>query len=530
MGALIGLHRHRGTERPGTSVAALFSDLQAAVESRYRVRLKPWYGRLLSPAKQRAVEREFLRGCDLVMGTDGALLETRRALGLDVPVVLVAIGTLPRGDHGIRRAFPLLRPQDAVALSSEADRELLRLHLDVCPAEQALLPFGVDTDAFRPAPPEEREGFRRGFGIRSTDVLFLSVGRITAEKNVQSILTVLSSLVERRPNARLAIAGPFADHPFHEFGTGPFDLRALFAQILDARPALKARTIFLGEVRPASLPALYSAADVFINLTRHHDENFGYAQVEAMACGLPVIGSDWGGLKDTIRHGETGFKVPAYVTGRGIQLDLWRALQHCDALAASVRLRRRMGEAGRAVAEREYSLGRFRRGVLRLVERALRRPRDRAPGSVLSDFGRRFARAFGGLRAPVSPVFTPRTYPLYQELIRPYATGPLEVRPPPDGAVLFATPLSYRLRRGGVEVVDVTWPGRVRLSEGERALLRWYDRRAQPFVPVSEARRALAGELDRAILGLMRKGLILTSEPRSAADVAPAPVPEVAGR
>jgi hypothetical protein len=121
-------------------------------------------------------------------------------------------------------------------------------------------------------------------------------------------------------------------------------------------------------------------------------------------------------------------------------------------------------------------------------------------------------------------VFTPRTYPLYQQLIRPYATGPVELRPPPDGAMLFTTPLSYELRRDHVEVVDVIWPGRVRLGEGERALLRWCDRQPQPFVPVSEARRALARGFDRAILGLMRKGLVLASPPD------PGPAPEVEER
>lgn len=41
-------------------------------------------------------------------------------------------------------------------------------------------------------------------------------------------------------------------------------------------------------------------ADIGINLTTLISENFGYTPVEMQACGLPVIGTDWGGLKDTI--------------------------------------------------------------------------------------------------------------------------------------------------------------------------------------------------------------------------------------
>jgi len=513
VGPVIGLHRHRGTERPGTSVAVLFSDLQAAVERRYAVTVRPWYGALLSGPRRRALERRWLRGCDVVIATDGAVLEMREEERLGVPVVLVAVGTMPRGDASARRAFPLLRRCDVVAFSSEADRRIFRLHFDACPARQVLLPFGVDTAAFRPPDPRAREELRRELGVKREEVLFLSVGRITAEKNVQSVLKLFADVVERHPRAKLAVAGPFSDFPFREFRTGPYELRPLFDQLLAASPALRVRTRLLGEVQAPNLPSLYGAADAFINLTRHHDENFGYTQVEAMACGLPVVGTDWGGLKDTIRHGETGFKVPAYVTGRGVQVDASRALQYVGALAASPALRRRMGQAGRAVAEREYSLPVLHRNVLHLVAGALRAPRGRGAPSVASDFGRRFARAFGRRGAPVAPRYSARTYPLYRQLILPYATGEAAVEPPPDGAVFFATPLSYQLRRDGLEVVDVTWPGRVRLSVSERALLRWYGRDGRTLVPVAEGRRAMPGAFDRALSGLVRKGLALASIP-----------------
>ena len=72
---------------------------------------------------------------------------------------------------------------------------------------------------------------------------------------------------------------------------------------LSQQVALDAGDIIIHLFRP-EVREFYNIADVAINLTLHHDENFGLAQVEAMACGLPVVGSLWGGLKDTIRDGR----------------------------------------------------------------------------------------------------------------------------------------------------------------------------------------------------------------------------------
>ena len=55
-----------------------------------------------------------------------------------------------------------------------------------------------------------------------------------------------------------------------------------------------------------------SASDVFLSLVDSTQETFGLTPIEAMAAGLPVVGSDWNGYKDTIEHGKTGFLVPTY--------------------------------------------------------------------------------------------------------------------------------------------------------------------------------------------------------------------------
>jgi D-inositol-3-phosphate glycosyltransferase len=65
---------------------------------------------------------------------------------------------------------------------------------------------------------------------------------------------------------------------------------------------------FVGRRGRQDIKNYYSAADVFVSTPWY--EPFGITPVEAMACGTPVIGSDVGGIKYTVKDGETGFLVP----------------------------------------------------------------------------------------------------------------------------------------------------------------------------------------------------------------------------
>ena len=53
----------------------------------------------------------------------------------------------------------------------------------------------------------------------------------------------------------------------------------------------------------------WASADIFCSLSDNIQESFGLTPVEAMAAGLPCVVSDWDGYRDTVRHGEDGFRV-----------------------------------------------------------------------------------------------------------------------------------------------------------------------------------------------------------------------------
>ena len=111
------------------------------------------------------------------------------------------------------------------------------------------------------------------------------VGRLDTQKNLESLLDALRGL----PDVRLTVVGE-----------GP--LRSA----LEARArAHGVHAEFIGRVAHSDLPTVLNRSEVFV-LPSHYEGN-PKALVEAMACGLPVIGARSPGIKEIVIHGETGF-------------------------------------------------------------------------------------------------------------------------------------------------------------------------------------------------------------------------------
>ncbi len=99
---------------------------------------------------------------------------------------------------------------------------------------------------------------------------------------------------------------------------------------------------FLGAQDQDTLPYYYSAAEMVVMPSDY--ESFGMVALEAMACGTPVIASDVGGLAYLVRHGQTGYRVPAR-NEKELAAKIVRLL-------TDEGLRRRMGERAACWAER----------------------------------------------------------------------------------------------------------------------------------------------------------------------------------
>jgi glycosyltransferase involved in cell wall biosynthesis len=117
----------------------------------------------------------------------------------------------------------------------------------------------------------------------------------------------------------------------------------------------------LGFVPHNELERLYARAAVVACPSRR--EGFGVVCAEAMAYGRPVVAGDVGGLRDLVRHEETGLLVPPGDV-RALRAALHRLLADPD-------LRRRFGEAGRARVAEHFTWQRFGDETLRAYEDAL---------------------------------------------------------------------------------------------------------------------------------------------------------------
>ncbi len=141
---------------------------------------------------------------------------------------------------------------------------------------------GVDTETFHPdkATPEMRHHLSQGEPVRS---LFLYVGRLGAEKEIEQIRPILAAI----PGSRLAIVGD-----------GPH--RAHLEDYFAGTP-----THFVGYLGGEQLAAAYASADAFIFPSR--TETLGLVLLEAMAAGCPAIAARSGGIPDIITDGKNGY-------------------------------------------------------------------------------------------------------------------------------------------------------------------------------------------------------------------------------
>jgi glycosyltransferase involved in cell wall biosynthesis len=201
--------------------------------------------------------------------------------------------------YGLRSAFfkalntMVIRNSDACTANSMATARIAR---KVCGNENIkVLPMGVDTECFSKI--HDVASLKRKFKIEGPVILF--VGRLIDWKGTAYLIKAMPEIIQRFPAAKALMIGS---------GPEKAELMRLAGAIGVAN-----HIIFIDEVPQEELVPFYSMADIFVlpSIVNENGETEGLGVVllEAMACELPVIGSDVGGIPDIIRNGETGLLV-----------------------------------------------------------------------------------------------------------------------------------------------------------------------------------------------------------------------------
>ena len=191
----------------------------------------------------------------------------------------------------------ILERANCVVATSPQEQETLRSQVSTL-GQIEIIPCGTDTDNFRLT---SKTHARTKLKLGSLEKVVLYVGRFDERKGIETLVRAFALLKERDvQNLKLIIVGGSStDMPDGEE-------RKRIENIIDEL-GLTDSTIFAGRIGHDILPLYYTAADVCV--IPSHYEPFGLVAIEAMACGVPVVASNVGGLKFTIIPEETGLLV-----------------------------------------------------------------------------------------------------------------------------------------------------------------------------------------------------------------------------
>lgn len=508
------------------SVAQVAAGLQEAL-SAHQVVLFPADYYTAPEGEREAMARRLLESCDVILSPpDPALLDVRARLGAPVPLCMLMMGNLPRGFFALRPLIDTFRAADTLVVNCTADVAIAEnMFENAC---VRLLPFGYREQAFHPPSAQETAAMRARLGIPESAPVVVYAGRCTIEKNVHTVLKVFGIVHAALPDAHLVLAGRIENLRFAEFGVIPLQLETGLRRLID-RLGLARCVHQPGPLGPDDLRALYGAADVTVNLTLHHDENFGLGPVESMACGTPVVGTRWGGLKDTIADGEAGYQVSTAVTAHGVKSSWWEAANRIVQLLRDPGLRAAFGERAVRVARERFSPARHARVLGHLLDEAVQRARTVSGPLQVAEFTREYWAGCSPDAARLPPARRgPAAYAFYRRLIGPYAgtaSGGVAPEQPisADQVVLLANAFSWNLD-GSVAVGDPQFPFDVALpAEVAEAVRKQLDRlQADPVTTVEALVRGDDPARAREALAWMLKaGLVLRAAPHLAA-LAPA--------
>ena len=214
------------------------------------------------------------------------------ALLVSVPVVIAAeMG--PVGERSLKKRladrFLSLVTDHFVALSKATKVQTTALQSVASKRVSVIYP-GVDPSQFTARGPGD--DLRRSLSIAPDAPVIGVVARLDPVKGHVHLLDAIPQVLTRFPGSRLLIVGT---------GSAEGKLVQRVASL-----GLSKAVIFTGARR--DIPQLLKAMDLFVLPSLH--EGFGFALLEAMACCLPVVATEVGGIPEVVQDGQTGLLVP----------------------------------------------------------------------------------------------------------------------------------------------------------------------------------------------------------------------------
>ncbi|SEO88381.1 1,2-diacylglycerol 3-alpha-glucosyltransferase [Amphibacillus marinus] len=156
-----------------------------------------------------------------------------------------------------------------------------------------VIPTGINLEKFSQAniDSQHKERLRATLSIQPDDKVILFVGRVSKEKNIETLLLHVQPYLKEHPHIKFVIVGD-----------GPY--RACLEELTNEL-AITQQVIFAGEQPWESINQYYQIGDVFVSASQ--SETQGLTYIEALAAGLPVIAKADPCLNGVIENGQNGF-------------------------------------------------------------------------------------------------------------------------------------------------------------------------------------------------------------------------------
>lgn len=183
-----------------------------------------------------------------------------------------------------------LKKVDAVWSISAVTRDRMNAWAKLPETKYALLPNAIHLERYGMA--EKRSDLLSHYNLKGSKLIMTLARFHGAEryKGVDEVLEVMPALLKEEPTLKYLVAGDGDDRPRLEAK----------AQSL----GLADRVIFTGMVKESDKADLFRLADAFVMPGR--GEGFGFVFLEALACGVPVVGSQVDGSREALRDGMLG--------------------------------------------------------------------------------------------------------------------------------------------------------------------------------------------------------------------------------
>lgn len=204
------------------------------------------------------------------------------------------------GEYRLLGEKEVFRSADRIISATPAEVAQIQWLYKIKTNNVVVIPPGVDTSHFYPISPDEAKEY---IGVPPCANMLLFVGRIEPLKGVDTLIQAIAILRQHGVYVCLSVIGG------EPGGADVENTEMRRVQEMSRQAGLDDLVTFLGKRSQDTLPYYYSAADAVV--VPSHYESFGMVALEAMACGVPVVASQVGGLAFLVQDGETGYTVPA---------------------------------------------------------------------------------------------------------------------------------------------------------------------------------------------------------------------------